>query len=220
MLGNRDKLDSLRSTTTPAHLKLAYARDESKVFARLRETADTYVVAFRELVEEFLSSEKIDGYRIVLHAVIKLGKHMGSGRLVPCLHHAPLAPFGAIAAAFLIDRPERDDQAKTREPGAGSDVDWAVIAKLPCVAFYMGVKSLPRICAKLIENGMAPQTPAATIRWGTMPRHPGKASPDSSPAARLRCLPGSDRMSAIHSRGSMLPPRSGRPSRELRSPTG
>ncbi|HET6250483.1 MAG TPA: uroporphyrinogen-III C-methyltransferase [Tepidisphaeraceae bacterium] len=63
----------------------------------------------------------------------------------------------------------RDDQARAREPGASSDVDWAVIAKLPCVAFYMGVKSLPRICAKLIEHGMPPGTPAATIRWGTMP---------------------------------------------------
>ena len=63
----------------------------------------------------------------------------------------------------------RDDHAKTRDAGAGSDVDWAVIAKLPCVAFYMGVKSLPRICANLIEHGMAADTPAATIRWGTMP---------------------------------------------------
>ena len=62
----------------------------------------------------------------------------------------------------------RDEQSKPRDPGAGSDVDWAVIAKLPCIAFYMGVKSLPRICAKLIEHGMPAATPAATIRWGTM----------------------------------------------------
>jgi uroporphyrinogen III methyltransferase/synthase len=34
----------------------------------------------------------------------------------------------------------------------------------------MGVKSLPRICAKLIEHGMSPDLPAATIRWGTTPR--------------------------------------------------
>jgi uroporphyrinogen III methyltransferase/synthase len=33
----------------------------------------------------------------------------------------------------------------------------------------MGVKALPRICAKLIEHGMPADTPAATIRWGTMP---------------------------------------------------
>jgi len=65
----------------------------------------------------------------------------------------------------------RDDQARERGPAAGSsDLDWASIARLPCVAFYMGVKSLSRICAKLIENGKDPQTPAATIRWGTTPQ--------------------------------------------------
>lgn len=62
----------------------------------------------------------------------------------------------------------KDGDAKARGAAAGSsDLDWSVIAKLPCVAFYMGVKSLPRICAKLIENGKDPSTPAATIQWGT-----------------------------------------------------
>jgi uroporphyrinogen III methyltransferase/synthase len=64
----------------------------------------------------------------------------------------------------------RDSEARTRAPGAGSDIDWASIAKLPCVAFYMGVKSLPRICAKLIEHGLSPGTPAATIQSGTTSR--------------------------------------------------
>src|ERR1700709_921344 len=32
------------------------------------------------------------------------------------------------------------DEARGRSPGAGaSDVDWAALAKLPCLAFYMGV---------------------------------------------------------------------------------
>jgi len=65
----------------------------------------------------------------------------------------------------------RDPAARARQPAAGSsDIDWPTVAKLPCLAFYMGVKSLPRICAKLIEHGMAPDMPAATIRWGTTPR--------------------------------------------------
>jgi uroporphyrinogen III methyltransferase/synthase len=64
----------------------------------------------------------------------------------------------------------KDDDAKSRDPGGASDLDWAVLAKLPCVAFYMGVKALPRICRKLIEHGMDPGMPAATIRWGTTPR--------------------------------------------------
>jgi len=59
---------------------------------------------------------------------------------------------------------EREDG---QEPA--TDIAWDVIAKLPCIAFYMGAKSLPRICQRLIENGMPSETAAATIQWGTMP---------------------------------------------------
>lgn len=62
----------------------------------------------------------------------------------------------------------KDEEALARPPAPGStDVDWNVLAKLPCLAFYMGVKSLPRICEKLIAHGMSADMPAATIRWGT-----------------------------------------------------
>jgi len=65
----------------------------------------------------------------------------------------------------------KDEDAKSRKAATGSsDLDWSAIARLPCVAFYMGVKSLPRISSKLIENGMSPDTPAATIQWGTTPK--------------------------------------------------
>ena len=64
----------------------------------------------------------------------------------------------------------RDPEARHRTLGAGTDMDWPAIARLPCVAFYMGVKSLPRISAKLIEHGLDPATPAATIQWGTTPK--------------------------------------------------
>ncbi len=68
----------------------------------------------------------------------------------------------------LITGHEREEEHRDAARGA-SDIDWASIAKLPCVAFYMGVKSLPRICAKLIEHGMPGTTPAASIQWGTTP---------------------------------------------------
>ncbi|HUB26390.1 MAG TPA: uroporphyrinogen-III C-methyltransferase [Tepidisphaeraceae bacterium] len=58
-----------------------------------------------------------------------------------------------------------------QEGGRGGDgIDWTAISRLPCVAFYMGVASLPHICAKLIEHGKPATTPAATIQWGTTPR--------------------------------------------------
>jgi uroporphyrinogen III methyltransferase/synthase len=65
----------------------------------------------------------------------------------------------------------RDPAAQQRSLAAGSsDIDWPSVAKLPCVAFYMGVKSLARICSKLIEHGKDPATPAATIQQGTTPK--------------------------------------------------
>src|SRR5687767_7939394 len=54
----------------------------------------------------------------------------------------------------------KDPDSRGREPAVGaSDLDWSSIAKLPCIAFYMGVKSLPRICENLIAHGMSPETP-------------------------------------------------------------
>jgi len=51
-----------------------------------------------------------------------------------------------------------------------TDLDWPTLAKLPAIVFYMGVKSLRKICDNLMSNGMSPATPAATIQWGTTPR--------------------------------------------------
>jgi uroporphyrinogen III methyltransferase/synthase len=51
-----------------------------------------------------------------------------------------------------------------------SDLNWGDLAKLPCVAFYMGVGSLRRITEQLIAHGKDPQTPAATVQWASTPR--------------------------------------------------
>jgi uroporphyrinogen III methyltransferase/synthase len=56
------------------------------------------------------------------------------------------------------------------QEGKESGIDWATVARLPCVAFYMGVKALENIRDRLIANGKDPSTPAATIQWGTTPR--------------------------------------------------
>jgi uroporphyrinogen III methyltransferase/synthase len=79
----------------------------------------------------------------------------------------------------------RDDEAKTRQPGAASDLDWGALAKLPCLAFYMGVKSLPRISERLIANGKDSQTPVAVIQWGTLPRQRTVTGTLSDIAARV-----------------------------------
>lgn len=50
--------------------------------------------------------------------------------------------------------------------------DWkALAASANTLVFVMGMKNLPDISAKLIGAGLAPDTPAALIHWGTTSRH-------------------------------------------------
>ena len=46
------------------------------------------------------------------------------------------------------------ESEETRVGDDSTPIDWAALAKLPCIAFYMGVKALPNICSRLIAHGM------------------------------------------------------------------
>lgn len=49
--------------------------------------------------------------------------------------------------------------------------NWEALAKsASTLVFYMGMKNLPEISARLIAAGMPEDTPAALVRWGTTPR--------------------------------------------------
>jgi uroporphyrinogen III methyltransferase/synthase len=86
---------------------------------------------------------------------------------IPVTHRDFNSSFTFITGHEKEDQ-YKDPQALERDAAAGSsDLDWSAIARLPCVAFYMGVKSLPRICRKLIDHGMPADLPVAVIRWGT-----------------------------------------------------
>lgn len=50
-----------------------------------------------------------------------------------------------------------------------SSINWGALAGMHTLVFLMGIKNLPNICAKLIEHGKPPDTPAACVRWGTTP---------------------------------------------------
>ena len=50
------------------------------------------------------------------------------------------------------------------------DLDWPqLVQPKQTVVYYMGLISLPQICAKLIEHGSDPATPIALIQQGTTP---------------------------------------------------
>jgi uroporphyrinogen III methyltransferase/synthase len=49
-------------------------------------------------------------------------------------------------------------------------LDWAALAAFPgTLVFYMGVRTLPALSARLIEHGRPPDEPAAVIERGTLP---------------------------------------------------
>ncbi len=51
------------------------------------------------------------------------------------------------------------------------DLDWPMLARArQTVVVYMGLLGLPVLCAKLIEHGRDPATPAAIIQQGSLPR--------------------------------------------------
>ncbi|MED4717371.1 uroporphyrinogen-III C-methyltransferase [Bacillus badius] len=55
-----------------------------------------------------------------------------------------------------------------RREGEKEDQKWEALANgIDTLAIYMGVKNLPYIQQRLIENGKSPQTPAALVHWGT-----------------------------------------------------
>src|ERR1019366_10402405 len=50
-----------------------------------------------------------------------------------------------------------------------TELDWAALAKIGTLCFYMGVKNLGRISSELSKH-RSPQTPVAVIEWGATPR--------------------------------------------------
>jgi len=101
-----------------------------------------------------------------------------SGIAAPAYAGIPVTHRDLAGSITLVTGHVRDDQIEpptaasassaTDEPAA--EIDFATLAHLPSLAFYMGARSLERICSKLMEHGMSPDTPAATIQWGTTPR--------------------------------------------------
>ena len=48
-------------------------------------------------------------------------------------------------------------------------LDWDALARLPGAVFYMAVRHVGKIAAKLSDSGLSPDTPAAVVESGTLP---------------------------------------------------
>lgn len=87
-----------------------------------------------------------------------------AGLAAPAYAGIPVTHRGVTSSIALITGHETPDKDE-------SDLDYAALASWPgTLAFYMGVKNLPKIATSLIAHGMDPATPAALVRWGTTAR--------------------------------------------------
>lgn len=86
-----------------------------------------------------------------------------SGIAVPAYAGIPVTHRDFTSSVAFITGNE--DPAKE-----DTSIDWPRIAKgCGTLVFYMGMSNLPHIVEKLTANGLAADTPAAVIRWGTRP---------------------------------------------------
>ncbi len=80
---------------------------------------------------------------------------------VPAYAGIPVTHRG-VAASFSVITGHEDPTKDS------SDISWEKLATATdTLVFLMGVANLPKITAKLIENGRPATTPVAIIRWGT-----------------------------------------------------
>ena len=74
---------------------------------------------------------------------------------IPVTHRAVASSFAVVTG--------HEDEGKDE-----AAVDWSRLATaVDTLVILMGVRSLPRIAAALLEAGRAPATPVALVRWGT-----------------------------------------------------
>ncbi|MBN8526853.1 MAG: uroporphyrinogen-III C-methyltransferase, partial [Planctomycetes bacterium] len=83
-----------------------------------------------------------------------------SGIAVPAYAGIPITHRAASASVAFVAGHLQD----------GPGVDWAAFARVETLVLYMGMQHLAEHCAALIAHGRAPDTPAASIQWGTLPR--------------------------------------------------
>ncbi|MDE2765929.1 MAG: uroporphyrinogen-III C-methyltransferase [Chloroflexota bacterium] len=76
---------------------------------------------------------------------------------IPVTHRGMAAAFTVVSGSEDSDKP-------------GPPLDWAALAKTPgTLVLLMSARRLEEIAAALIRHGRAADTPAAVVRWGTLP---------------------------------------------------
>ena len=112
------------------------------VFGRGGEEAEA-------LADKGISFEIIPGISSAIAAPAYAG--------IPLTHRKFSSSFAVITGNEDVTKPE-------------STIDWAGLAKnFDTLVFLMGVKNIPNIAGKLLQNGKSSETPTALVRWGSRP---------------------------------------------------
>jgi uroporphyrinogen III methyltransferase/synthase len=74
-----------------------------------------------------------------------------------------------VAASFVVITGHRRIDFEAAEEGDVLGLDWAALAAVDTLVFLMGVGTLPVIAEQLLKAGRPPETPVASIHWGTTP---------------------------------------------------
>jgi uroporphyrinogen III methyltransferase/synthase len=104
---------------------------------------------------------------------------------VPAYAGIPLTHRGLTSTVAFVTGHEDPTKEK-------SDIDWQALARIGTLVFLMGVKNIEKIVKKLKDNGRAPKTPAALIRWGTTPKQEiltGTLANIATSAKERKCAP-------------------------------
>jgi len=124
---------------------------EGKIICRLKG-GDPFIFGRGGEEAEALSREEIE-FEVVpgISSAIAAPAYAG----IPLTHR--------LYSSSLAVVPGYEDATKHE-----SSIDWAKLATgVGTIVFLMTVKNIALVCQKLIENGRAPETPVAVIRWGT-----------------------------------------------------
>ena len=126
---------------------------EGKTICRLKG-GDPFVFGRGGEEAEVLANEEIE-FEIVSGVSSAVAAPAYAG--IPLTHRLYSSSFAVI--------PGYEDVTKKE-----SAIDWEKLATgVGTLVFLMAVKNIDQITQKLIENGRAPDTPVAVIRWGTRP---------------------------------------------------
>jgi len=156
---------------------LAKAADEGKIVCRLKG-GDPFIFGRGGEEAEYLSEKGIP-FEIVPGVTSAVAAPAYAG--IPLTHRKVASTVAFITGNEAPDKPS-------------SSIAWDKISTgADTLVFLMGVGNLPKIAARLIEEGRDPKAPVAVIEWGTLPRQ--------------RCVEGPlEEIAAIAERGKVQPP--------------